>query len=141
MGSLSGAAQIFNDSAASGGQGVAYIYQQGAGFTVVNQGLDADRVNILYASEQSGTITIKIKGQAGQDLNFDSTGSWTGNYRLASYGAKIPSGATLEIVWENGNNALNVDYLQFSASNDAPAPTPTVTPTPMLRAVIYTSKT
>ncbi len=107
-----GGAQLYPDSAASGGQGVAYISNNGAGLRIASAPA-ADTVSITYASEQSGNITLRVNG-VDVSVPFTSTGSWVGNYNTVSLNTQVPEGATVELRYQNGNAAMNVDLLDFT---------------------------
>ncbi|MCK8521755.1 T9SS type A sorting domain-containing protein [Aquimarina sp. D1M17] len=115
--SLSGQAQFYTDGSASGGQGVAYLDQQGNGFTI-NNAPAATKVELIYASQNSGSISIIVNGQDQGNLNFNSNGAWTGSYITASIDVNISAGASFQVVNQNGDQALNVDYLNFINNSD-----------------------
>ncbi len=146
--SLNGIAEIYTDDAASGGQGVAFLSELGSGM-ILNNVPEANSVRVRYASEQSGAISIFVNGQNAANLNFDSTGAWVGNYAEASLSINIPTGASFEIRFENGDSAMNVDNITFIAGDGptpeptpiatptrAPTPIPTANPTPTIRPTI-----
>ena len=135
LGSSYGGARIYDDGAASGGQGIAYISSIGAGFSITNLPT-ASEVTLKYASEQSGKISISINGADATDINFSSTGSWVGNYQEVSATLNIPENATLDVYYDSGDAALNVDLVKFSViGNSTPTPEPTQEPTPVPTAV------
>ncbi|QIA63467.1 hypothetical protein GT360_08025 [Vibrio astriarenae] len=107
-----GNARIYPDSAAVGGQGIAYIYQEGDGllFKEVTQ---SNYLIVRYASERSGTIGLAVNGIRKYDLQFESTGSWVGNYNTIELMVDIPNKSDVEIIWNDGDSALNIDYLVF----------------------------
>ncbi|MBQ4818548.1 glycosyl hydrolase [Aquimarina sp. MMG016] len=111
-GTLSGQAQYYSDGAASGGNGVAYLDGTGNGFTI-SSSPKAEKVELIYTSQNSGKISIEVNGQDVGDLNFTSNGSWVGSYTTATININIPSGASFKVVNKNGDVALNVDYLNF----------------------------
>ncbi len=115
-GNLSGQAQYYNDGAASNGQGVAYLDGNGNGFTITNAP-EANKVEFIYASQNSGKISVYINGQNAGDLNFTSNGAWVGSYTTATFSAAVPSGASFQVINNNGDTALNVDYLNFISEN------------------------
>ncbi len=113
-GSATSPARIYNDSAASGGTGIAYIYQQNAGFTIENAP-KADSLLIRFASQNSGTISVYVDGN-DYNINFTGNGTWVGNYKNVEAQIDIPQGATVKVQFDNGDAALNVDYLIFKNS-------------------------
>ena len=130
-GSIFGGAQFYNDGAASGGQGVAYISTLGAGFSLTNVPA-SDAISITYASELSGSISIAVNGADAGNINFVGTGNWVNNYTTIELEIDIPANATFEVLFDNGDAAMNVDSVLFthSASGATPTPTPSIAPTP-----------
>ena len=120
--SLQGGAQVYNDGAASGGQGVAFLDAVGNGFTLSNVPASST-MEVFYASQVSGTISVFVNGQDAGDLNFTSNGVWVGSYTSVSLNVNIPANASVQIVNQSGDVAMNVDYIVFSGS----APDPTCT--------------
>ncbi|HAP60381.1 MAG TPA: hypothetical protein DCR93_13105, partial [Cytophagales bacterium] len=116
-----GSAQYYNDGAASGGQGVAYISSQGAGFRLTNVP-EATSVDISYASQFSGGISIFVNGQDRGDMAFPSSGGWVGNYLTVTFNTSVPAGATFEIIYQGGDVALNVDQLVFNGGGSGGGP-------------------
>jgi endoglucanase Acf2 len=111
-GTIKGTASVYSDAAASGGQGIAYISSVGAGFTLNNVPASTS-FELRYASALSGTISYYVNGIKGANIPFSSTGNWVTTYASANVVAAIPAGAKIDIVFENGNAAMNVDYLIF----------------------------
>ena len=128
-GAVYGTAATFNDGAASGGLGVAYISEIGSGFSLTNVPA-SNEIVVTYASENSGQISLLVNGNDAGDLSFDSTGNWVGNYGTAQLNIDIPENATFDIVFESGDAALNVDFIEFNYSVVGPTPTPEPTATP-----------
>ncbi|MEW7292444.1 glycosyl hydrolase [Aquimarina sp. 2304DJ70-9] len=116
-GNLTGQAQYYNDGSASNGQGVAYLDGNGNGFTISNAP-KADKVEFIYASQNTGKISIKVNGQDQGDLNFTSNGAWVGSYTVVTLNVVVPAGASFQVVNNSGDVALNVDYLNFISEND-----------------------
>ena len=131
-GSTFGGAQIYNDGAASGGQGIAFISTLGAGFSLTNVPA-SDSIRIAFASELSGMISLSVNGSDAGNLSFSSTGSWVNNYSTVTLNIDIPENATFEIFFDNGDTAMNVDSVTFvnstAGATPTPEPTPSVTPT------------
>ncbi|MEL6535346.1 MAG: di-heme oxidoredictase family protein, partial [Bacteroidota bacterium] len=119
---LLGSAQYYNDVAASGGQGVAYISSVGAGFRLSNVP-EATSVDISYASAFSGGISIFVNGQDRGDLAFPASGGWVGSYLTVTFNTSVPAGATFEVVYQSGDVALNVDQLVFNGGGTGGGPT------------------
>ena len=131
-GSILGGASVFDDGAASGGQGVAYISEIGNGFSLTNVP-SSDTIAITYASELSGNISIRVNSADAGNVSFQSTGAWVGNYTTVELPVSIPQNATFEVFFDNGDTAMNVDFVEFITSGPTPPPTPTpvVTQTPV----------
>ena len=128
-GSLYGTAATYNDGAASGGQGVAYISEVGSGFSLTNVPA-SNEIVVTYASENSGQISLLVNGNDAGNLSFNSTGAWVGNYTSVELNIDIPENATFDIVYESGDAALNVDFIEFNYTVVEPTPTPEPTATP-----------
>ncbi|MGR5092820.1 glycosyl hydrolase [Vibrio maritimus] len=107
-----GNVRIYPDGAATGGKGMAYMYQQGDSLTF-NGVPQSNYFVIRYASERSGKIGLFVNGQRAYDIEFDSTGSWVGTYNKVEMRVDIPEGADVAIKWETGDTALNTDYVVF----------------------------
>ncbi len=116
-GNLTGQAQYYNDGSASNGLGVAYLDGIGNGFTLSNTP-KADKVEFIYASQNSGKISVLINGQDKGDLNFTSNGTWVGSYTTATLNVVVSAGDTFQVINNNGDVALNVDYLNFISQNN-----------------------
>ncbi len=117
-GSAYGGARTYQDTHASGGSGIAYISSQGAGFSVSNVPASSQMV-ITYASQQSGKISVNINDVSAGDISFSSTGNWTVNYSTASLSATIPANAKVDVFYDSGDAALNVDKIEFTTSGDS----------------------
>ena len=113
--SLANGASVYSDSSASGGSGVAYLSSNNASMTLSNVPA-ASSVQVNYASERSGGISVYINGSDAGTLSFNSTGSWVGNYNTATVNVNVPAGATFELRFNNGDAALNVDSITFIGS-------------------------
>jgi hypothetical protein len=111
-GTTKGSASVYNDAPASGGKGMAYISTNGAGFTLRNV-LASTSFELRYASAQTGNISYYVNGVKGGNIGFSSTGNWITTYASVNVTKTIPVGATVDIVFESGNAALNVDYITF----------------------------
>lgn len=115
-------AKIYNDDSASNGKGIAYLDERGNGFTLSNVP-KASKIEIFYASENTGEISIKVNGVDQGNINFTSNGNWTGDYTTASKNIEIPKGATLKIVNNRGDSSLNIDYINFISESTPNNPT------------------
>ena len=124
-GVLSGIARLYDDTVASSGQGVSFISEVGSGFALEGTPA-ADHIVVRYASEQSGTISLRVNNVDAGNITFSATGNWVGSYATATVSVDIAAGSRVEIFFENGDAAMNVDYVQFNVGG---GPTPTVTPT------------
>lgn len=114
-GSLSGEARTYRDSAASGGQGVAYLT---SGSSITWNNVPASkRLKVTYASQNSGQISIYVNGRSVGDLSFNGNNTWTGNYSTASARVNIPQGASVALRNDSGDSALNVDFVDFIRKN------------------------
>ncbi len=113
---LSGQSQYYNDGAASNGQGVAYLDDPGNSFTISNAP-KANKVEFVYASQNSGKISVFINGQDKGDLNFTSNGAWVGSYSKVTFDTTVSTGDSFQVINNTGDSALNVDYLNFINEN------------------------
>ncbi|GAA4278077.1 hypothetical protein GCM10022259_28020 [Aquimarina mytili] len=116
-GALSGQAQYYNDGAASNSQGVAYLDGLGNGFTI-NNTPKANKVEFIYASQNSGKISVVVNGQDKGDLNFISNGAWVGSYIKTTFDVVVTAGDSFQVINNTGDSALNVDYLNFISENN-----------------------
>ncbi len=139
-GQILGAAQLFDDGAASGGQGIAFINTQDSGFSLAtNLSSDLDRtitsISVRYTSELSGNISYRINGTDSGNISFASTGAWVGAYQDAEVSVTEETITSFDIFFDAGDAAMNVDSVTITAESDCsvtitPSPTPTVTSTP-----------
>lgn len=116
-----GSASIYTDQSASNQRGVAYISAQGAGFTI-NNAPAAATIDLVYASELSGEISIFINGNDVGNIAFTSTGAWVGNYQSVSKNVTIQEGDTFSLIFQTGDAALNIDYVNFIGEPSEPEP-------------------
>lgn len=121
-GSLLGESQYYNDGAATNGSGVAYISAVGSGFKLENVP-SASSVTLKYASQLSGKLSIYVNGSDAGDLTFSSTNSWVGNYGTATINVNVPAGADFEVIFNDGDAAMNVDEVTFTGTAVDPEPT------------------
>ncbi len=115
-GSLSGTADYYNDSSASGGQGVAYLNGAGASVTLKNIPASTSMA-VTYASQNSGGISVYVNGTNAGNLNFNSNGAWVGNYTTANMTLSIPAGASVKFQNDRGDAALNIDFVTFNLTD------------------------
>ena len=116
---LSGKAKVYDDAAASGGKGIAYLVEEGSSLGWTNLAA-AESVTIRYASpHREGDISIFVNGRNMGQIPFEHTSGWAGEgtYRTATYPVNIPEGATFQLVYLNGNKALNVDYIELHSKS------------------------
>ena len=114
-GRLLGAAQVFEDRAASEGWGIAYLDNIGNGVRFNNL-VAADGITVYYASMNTGSISVLINGQDMGDIDFESTGGWGISYNTAEFPVDIPQGASLEIINNTGDMAMNIDYITLDGA-------------------------
>lgn len=112
-GAILGGASVFSTGSASNGQGVAYISSQGAGFSLMNVPASSS-FRVQYASALSGQISLRVNGQDRGNISFNATGDWSNNFTSLEVSQPIPAGASVDIFFENGDTAMNVDYLEFN---------------------------
>ena len=129
-GFLAGNARTYTDNAASGGQGVAFIFAVGDYVRFDNVGA-SDSFDVSYASENSGNISIRVNGSDRGNLSFNSTGAWVGSYQQVTFTTNIPEGAQVDIFYDNGDAAMNIDTVAFQPVNVEPTPGPTPVSTPI----------
>ena len=130
-GRLAGSAQNYNDGAASGGLGVAYLSNPNASVTVTAPNEAINAITIRYASELTGQISYRINGNDAGTISFNSTGSWVGQYQETQISVNMPANAELTVVFDSGDTAMNIDYFDFQVGgNTTPQPSPSAQPTP-----------
>ena len=111
-----GSARQYNDGAASGGAGVAYLNAIEAGVEFRNVP-KSDKVSMSFASQMSGTLSLVVNGaDSGVNLQFNSNGTWVGQYVSAEADISIPENATVQIKNLAGDSAANIDSVTFFAS-------------------------
>ena len=130
-GELLGGASVYDDGAASGGQGVAFLDAVGRGVRFTD--VPASRsLTVSYASQNTGVISVMVNGNDVGDLSFSSTGTWGGSYQDVSLSVLIPQGATLDIINNLGDVAMNIDVVTFASTGSGPViPSPSPTPDPI----------
>ena len=111
-GSVLGTARVYDDPAASGGQGFAYLDEVGNGFSLDGTP-SAQTIEVIYASQNTGTISILVNGADGGNITFNSTNSWVENYSTVSHTVSIPANSSIDIINQSGDVAMNVDYINF----------------------------
>ncbi|MEA4969820.1 MAG: X2-like carbohydrate binding domain-containing protein [Candidatus Pelethousia sp.] len=98
---------------ASGGEHVGNLNVRGSSSVQWN-GLPASSVvEIRYASQNNGTISVYKNGAHMQDVPFTPTGGWYGVGRFASLWIplEVAGGDSLKIQYDDGDAVLNLDYL------------------------------
>ena len=134
-GTILGTASIYSDAAASGGRGVAYISAPNSGLAILGAPA-ASGVEIRYASARSGSLSAFVNGNLAGAVNFASTGGWIGNYGLVSFATNIPAGSNFELIFRDGDTAMNVDRVDFLPPAPG-APEPVAAPEPVLSPVVF----
>ena len=114
-----GSASLYSDAEASEGRGVAFISSLGAGFSLTNLPA-ASEISIRYASELGGDISLRLNSQDVGNLPFVSTGNWVANYLIVNAPLEISENSTLEIFFDNGDSAMNVDYVELTLQPSEP---------------------
>ncbi len=133
-GVLEGNAEAYDDAGASGGQGVAYVFEIGDGISYTNVQA-ADSISINYASENvNGKLSVSVNGADVGDISFGGTGSWGAPYSQASMNVSVPSNSTVRIFFDEGDSAMNMDTITFTLSGPTPTPSPSITPDPNVTA-------
>ncbi len=114
---FTGTASTYNDSAASGGQGVQNIDDPGDGLTISNAPA-ASTITVNYASFNAGSINLLVNGVNAGRLHFNKTNSWVGTYNQVRTSIDIPQGADFTIRFDDAttDSALNVDSIVFSTT-------------------------
>lgn len=107
---FSGNVKLYEDMAASGGKGAAYIYAAGDRLTF-DSVEETELITIRYASQLSGDLGLYIDGERVQTFSFRGTGDWVGTYENLEVVQSVPAGSTLAIGWEDGDTAMNIDYI------------------------------
>ncbi len=109
---LGNGAQIYDDTAASSGQGVGWMG------SVTFQNVDAaGTISMSYSSPvTAGTVSIYVNNVEQANFNITSTGAWTGNYNTASVDVNIPTGADIRIEKSTGDVGFNIDYIELSGN-------------------------
>ncbi len=114
-----GSALPYEDDLASGGQGIAFISSLGAGFSVTNLPAASD-ITISYASELEGEISLRLNSEDVGNVPFVSTGNWVANYFEVTAPLDITENSTLEVFFDNGDAAMNVDYIDLTVVPSVP---------------------
>lgn len=74
-----------------------------------------DSLTVAYGSENTGKIGLYVNN-IRKDFNFISTGSYN-NFTTATINVTVPAGASVMIKYDNGDKALNLDYIEYSPKN------------------------
>lgn len=107
-----GNAVTYPDSAASGGEGMAYIYQPGDSISLESSP-GARRILVRYASALEGILGVYVDGERVYDWEFETTGGWTGSYSIAVLNVAVAPGSTFSLQFDAGDTAANIDYVVF----------------------------
>ena len=110
------------DQTISTGGVVAFLNIVGNGFTLKD--IPASKsFEIKYASELDGVISVYINDvDTGENIEFTNTGSWGSITGSVFFNYDIPNNAEVTIINNNGDVAMNVDYLAFyTTPSDNPA--------------------
>lgn len=113
-----GAAKEENKDGASGRSQVGNINEIGRYVEFSN--IPAySKVSVRYASNVSGKISVYVNNDKIKDLNFTSTGDWSGvgKYKNLIFDVNIPKDGTLKIQFDEGDGALNLDYIECCKSS------------------------
>lgn len=121
-----GTAEAFPDQGASNQSAVGGTYGQGNGIRFTNVPASS-KVVVHYASEFSGKITYFVNQVAQGSIEFNATGAWAGSYTDAEQEVNIPEGASFGLVFQGGDTAMNIDYVEFIGSSGGDTPTDTST--------------
>lgn len=99
---------------ASGGKQVGSINKKGSSYVRWNNLPVSPMVEIRYASENSGTISIYKNEVPVMDAAFTSTGGWYGEGCFDSLWIplELSSGDSLKIQYDDGDAVLNLDYIE-----------------------------
>lgn len=108
--------ETITDGSASGGSQVGSIDKAGENVEFKNM-TAYSKVLVHYASMNSGKISVYLNDDKIKDLNFTSTDGWSGDgkYKDLIFDVNIPSGGTLKFQYDNGDAALNLDYIEYFA--------------------------
>ena len=136
LGEILGSASIYDDGSASGGQGVAFISTENAGFRITTDASlgQSSSITLRYTSEQFGQISYRVEGADAGNIDFSATGAWVGQYQDIVIDVSVPAGGTFDIFFDTGDAAMNVDKLTVTSSvkqcGGTPGPTQTSAPAP-----------
>lgn len=114
-----GYAADYDDPAASGGKVLAYVAQDGDGFKFSCIG-NVNSITLYYATPNTGTISLYIDGVHTRDVTIASNGVWTGSYASAEINISIVDGQEVKFQKDNGDIAINYDYITLPASSSLP---------------------
>jgi len=119
-GQVLGGASVYQDDAASGQQAVGNTDGVGRGVQFSNIPAGTS-LTVGYSSALSGSISYFVNGQDRGDINFSSTGAWTGSYQQVSIEGSFNAGDSLEIRSDGGDTAMNIDWIQLAGAGGAAA--------------------
>lgn len=115
-GQLTGSAQIDTGDTASKGKFISYIDQVGNSVTFKNVS-QSKSISIGYSRGNSGPgkMSLYLNNVHSQDISFPETGDWYG-FQTCTLNIDIPAGASIKFQFDNGDAAINIDYVDFSAN-------------------------
>lgn len=107
-----GRAALYNDVAATNGQGVLYLDLNGDGvqFNNVSAGT---QLAIKYATPNNGNYSVYVNG-VKNSVSFSSTGSWNTNYGVKVVSINVPDGASIKFQHDSGDIGINLDQIVVS---------------------------
>ncbi|WP_243866952.1 S-layer homology domain-containing protein [Paenibacillus sp. BK720] len=109
---------LYQDAAASGGQGVTLPAEQGSYLEIGGAGVKpGTRLLIHYASESDAKLALYVNGSKASTLTFEGTND---AYVSSVIPMSIPAHAKLKLVRETaGSGQMNIDYLQVNGDYEA----------------------
>lgn len=110
-----GSSIVYEDQSAFKSGGVAYISELGSGFKIRHVP-KSNFIAIRYSSINDGAISLYINGKKVEKLNFTSSGAWVTNYNFATIKIPVKHNSDLELRYDDGDTALNVDQVIVSNS-------------------------
>jgi hypothetical protein len=119
-GVLANGAAIGSNSAASGGAYVSNMHIANASCQIngVDGGLGGTKMlNIIYALNETSTLSIYVNGTLVQSPAFSTTGDWSAFTGNASLSVTLNPGAGNTITLVGGQGGINLDYITINANN------------------------
>ena len=109
---LYGHVRVYTDADASNGEGVTDLNYTGDALAIFNI-TQSPSFQIRYACDGNSQLSLYLNGQYIQKINFPTTGAFTGMYDTVTIDMSIPSGATIRLQRDTGDNTVNIDYIQL----------------------------